>query len=344
MKQTIDVNEGIRPFLDISLVKNIVPFGNGHINDTFKVQLYSKETFLLQCMKRFVFPDIPAVLDNLLTVTNFLSQEGMKTLRLQRTRDGAYYHKTLSGNYWRLFHFELGSVCFEQTDSEQIARKFGESLAVFHQKMTKLPPHYLKKTFPQFNDLSYHLAMLQKAVENDKFQRLHTVAHEVAYSQTLQTNMLSFYEQNLPQRLVHNDAKLSNILFQKNGDALFLIDLDTVMLGYVHYDFGDMVRTVCSGVADDEKKIEQLKFQPRLYEACKIGYTSLADSFLSKEELSSLDHSVSFMTYMMAVRFLTDYLNGDIFYKTKYPTQNYDRLRCQFQLLRESIVYFDSRC
>lgn len=340
MKQLSQIHNKLNAFIDISLVEEIVPFGNGHINDTFRVKLCTGEILLLQHMGHFVFPDIPSVMNNLLTVTQYLQNEGERTLRSRKTFGQSYYYRTDSGDYWRLFDFEMNSICFEYTKSPNVAKEFGKVLASFHCKMAGLPPNALKETYPQFNDLSYHLYLLEEAVCADRFDRLKDVVDKVAYVRLLQDKMLLFYRQDFPKRLIHNDAKLNNVLFDLSGNALFMIDLDTVMLGFVHYDFGDMVRTVCSGVSDDEKNLNKVEFLPYMYEACKDGYISVSEGFISDDELLWLDKSAEIMTYMMGVKFLIDYLNGDRYYKTKYKKQNYDRLCCQFKFLQELIDYF----
>lgn len=338
-----EVRKALHYFVKEESVKEVVPFGKGHINDTYKVSLHLSETFLLQRMHRFVFEDMETVMHNLLAVTHFLGKQGEKTLRLKKTFDQKFFHCSEDGAYWRMFFFEENSIAFEQLLSISVAKECAVMLASFHKTINKMEREQLLPTFSKFNHLPYHLEKLNEAVRKDVRLRLSVVTEQVDYCSSLQEKMLSFYEQSFPKRLVHNDAKLNNMLFHKSGGSLYLIDLDTIMLGYVHYDFGDMVRTICSGVSDDEPDLGKVKFHSNLYYACKNAYLQEVASFLTEPEIQWLDKAPLLMTYMMGIRFLTDYLQGDILYKVEYEQHNYHRLCCQFHLLKEMLFYFDEK-
>ncbi len=197
-------------------------------------------------------------------------------------------------------------------------------------------PKEFVDVIPLFHDLEDRLRQLDEAIENNKAQRLECVQDLVDYSYSLRDYLLKFYQQkDIPLRITHNDTKLNNILFTEENKPLCLVDLDTVMPGFVHYDFGDVVRTMCNTAEDDETDLDKVQFNYELYQSYKKGYLSVAKSFLTEKEEQWLDVSGKLMTYIMAIRFLADYLNGDVYYKINYPEHNYDRANCQFKLLKE---------
>ncbi len=326
----------VRQFIVEANVFEAQPFGNGHINDTFKVDLDTNEAYLLQRVNHNVFKDVLGVMSNIQKVTQHLTKKGKPTLHFLKTKEGKDFLKTANGNYWRMMRFEANTKSFEITQSHHIAEATGRAIANFQIDLADLDPNDFIDVIPLFHNLKDRLQQLDKAVADNKVQRLEKVQNLVEYSRSLRKELLAFYdEKELPIRITHNDTKLNNILFTATDEPLCLVDLDTVMPGFVHYDFGDVVRTMCNTVEDDETDLDKVQFNYKLYKSYKKGYLSVARSFLTAKEEEWLDISGKLMTYIMAIRFLADFLNGDVYYKINYPMHNYDRANCQFKLLKE---------
>lgn len=311
-------------------------FGNGHINDTFRVLLKNGNAYLLQRVNHNVFRDVQGMMNNIQKVTKHIAAKGKPTLHFLQTKDGKDFFKTTEGNYWRVMRFEPNTKSYETTQSHDIAEATGRTIADFQIDLSELDPKDFVDVIPLFHDLEDRLRQLDEAVAANKAKRIASVQDLVDYSQSLRDDLLAFYrEKEIPLRITHNDTKLNNILFTEEEKPLCLVDLDTVMPGFVHYDFGDVVRTMCNTAEDDETDLSKVMFNKPLYDSYKKGYLAIAQSFLTEKELEWLDISGKLMTYIMAIRFLTDYLNGDVYYKINYPMHNYDRARCQFKLLKE---------
>lgn len=326
----------MQQFVANAEVLTVCPFGNGHINDTYKVVLKDQKAYLLQKINHNVFRDVQGMMNNIQKVTQHIAAKGKPTLHFLKTQNGKDFFKTEEGIYWRVMRFEPNTKSYETTLSHEIAEATGRAIADFQIDLSDLNPQEFVDVIPLFHNLDDRLRQLDEAVSANKAQRLHTVQDLVAYSRTLREDLLAFYkEKDIPVRITHNDTKLNNILFTEEDKPLCLVDLDTVMPGFVHYDFGDVVRTMCNTAEDDETDLNKVLFNHELYKSYKKGYLSIAASFLTPKEKQWLDVSGKLMTYIMAIRFLADYLNGDVYYKTNHPMHNYDRARCQFKLLKE---------
>ncbi len=331
-----EIQELVGEFIAEAKVIEAKAFGNGHINDTFKVVLDTDEAYLLQRVNHNVFKDVAGMMGNIQKVTEHIAQKGKPTLHFLRTKSGKYFFKTAAGNYWRMMRFEANTKSFETTQSHQIAEATGRAIADFQIDLSDLDPKDFIDVIPLFHDLKDRLKQLDEAVADNKAKRLDSVQDLVDYSRSLREELLAFYEEkNIPIRITHNDTKLNNILFTDADEPLCLVDLDTVMPGFVHYDFGDVVRTMCNTAEDDETDLDKVQFNYELYKSYKKGYLGVARSFLTPKEEEWLDISGKLMTYIMAIRFLADFLNGDVYYKINYPMHNYDRANCQFKLLKE---------
>lgn len=331
-----NIKEIVREFITNAEVVAFVPFGNGHINDTYKVSLENGEAYLLQRINHNVFRDVQGMMNNIQQVTQHIAAKGKPTLYFLQTKEGNDFFKTLDGTYWRMMRFELDTKSYETTQSHEIAEATGAAIADFQMDLFDLNPKDFIDVIPEFHSLSSRLQQLDEAVANNGAQRLATVKDLVEYAQSLREDLLAFYaEKDIPVRITHNDTKLNNILFTSDDKPYCLVDLDTVMPGFIHYDFGDVVRTMCNTANDDETDLDKVQFNYPLYQSYKKGFLSVADSFLTAKEKDWLDISGKLMTYIMAIRFLADYLNGDVYYKINYPMHNYDRARCQFKLLKE---------
>ncbi|MBM3437283.1 MAG: aminoglycoside phosphotransferase family protein [Bacteroidetes bacterium] len=316
------------------------PYGSGHINDSYKVTAL-KKNYLLQRVNDSVFKDIPGLTGNIIKVTDFLSgrlrDDRMKVLKIIPTHTGNYYFKDDEGNYWRLFDFIEGSKSYDRVENPELAFEGGKAYGWFLKMLDEFPVNRLIETIPDFHNITYRLNNFRNAVKKDGCGRVSDVMKDIAFAEDRAKEMdrirMPGAEGKIPMRVTHNDTKINNVLFGEDNHAVCIIDLDTVMPGYVHYDFGDAIRTFTNMADEDEKDICHVKMDLTLFEAFSRGFLSETKDILKPAELETLAFSARLMTYIIGMRFLTDYLEGDTYYKTKYPDHNLVRARVQFRLI-----------
>ncbi len=326
-----------------------VPYGNGHINDTFAVTMSQGGTplrYILQRINNRVFQRPDLLMENILRVTEAARRaspaEGdltRRNLTVIPARDGLPYMRDAEGDYWRVYVFVEQSCSYDEVATSaqafQAARAFGR----FQRTLADLGGARLHEVIPGFHDTPMRIAALEKALTEDLHGRAAACRAEVDFALSrkdeagLLIGMLA--DGTLPERITHNDTKINNVLFDNGtGEGICVIDLDTVMPGLVHYDFGDMVRTATSTAAEDETDLSRVVVRFDLFEALLRGYLDAAGGFLTPEEKALLPFSGKLITLEIGVRFLTDYLQGDVYFKTGRPGHNLDRCRNQFQRVR----------
>jgi len=326
----------------------VTAFGNGHINDTFLLKNKDRKSpdYLLQRINHHVFKDIPGLIDNIDRVTSYLknkvakdftSGKGQKVLHLVPSKDQKFYHKDLEGNYWRVYVFLDGSRTYDIVSTEKQAYEGGKAFGWFQAQLSGMDPMLLSETIVDFHNIRKRLSDFYATVDQDVMGRLSSVGSQVEFIKAREQSMSVIYNWGrsgvLPKRITHNDTKFNNILFDKDDKVACVIDLDTVMAGHVAYDFGDAIRTIINTAAEDERDLEKIQLNIPLFKAYAEGYIEEAYSFLTAKEIDSLFLGVMLFPYMQGVRFLTDYLQGDTYYKVAYPGHNLSRARSQFQLL-----------
>lgn len=318
----------------------------GHIHDTF---VATSETpagarrFVVQCINTHVFRDPGAVMDNLLRVTEHqrraLARAGAadaerRALRVVPTRDGRAFHVDDGGRPWRCFPFVEGTVSHERPagpgQALEAARAFGRFVAC----LADLPAPPLHLTIPGFHDLAGRRAALEASTLRDAVGRGGGVARELDATRAwLERAATLADEAGLPRRAVHNDCKLNNLLFDAvREEALCVVDLDTVMEGSVVHDFGELVRTATCLGAEDERDLAGMRVELPLHEALARGFVEGVGALLAREELEALATAGARMALENSVRFLTDYLDGDVYFRVKGPSHNLDRQRAQLRL------------
>lgn len=324
---------------------DVKPLGNGLINDTFAVTDSEGNHYVLQRINTSVFPDVDILQDNLHKITNHirhcLQQQGeadidRKVLTPVPAPDGASYVRA-EGEVWRMTRLIEGSVTHEAVNP-QMAELTGRAFAGFHTMLARPDAPVLKETIKDFHNVGFRIRQLRDAIGEDRAGRYASVremcdelldrAEEMTLAQRLEA------QGKLPKRIAHCDTKLNNILFDADGSILCVIDLDTTMPGFVLSDFGDFIRTAASSAAEDEPDTSKVKVDMDIFRAFAHGYISQA-TFLTPVERELLPFGAQMLTYMQAVRFLTDYLNGDTYYKIKYPEHNLVRTRNQIALLHD---------
>jgi len=331
-------------------IASALPFGSGHINDTYRIKNSDPDgiDYLLQRINHHIFKDVPGLMQNLLYVTGHLKQKlsevpasdlEKEVMTIVETRDGNAYFKDNDGHYWRVFHFLKNTRSYDQVTTGQQAYEGGKAFGRFQALLADMEPGLIKDTIPNFHNIESRLAKFEQAIRADKVGRLYKVFHEVEFIRRRADEMSEILRSGraglLPLRIIHNDTKFNNVLLDSNDHAQCVIDLDTVMPGYVAYDFGDSIRTIANMASEDEEKVELIDINISLFESYTKGYLNEAQHFLTKTELDSLLKGVLFLPYEQTVRFLTDYLEGDHYYKIHSPDHNLQRTRAQLALLKK---------
>jgi hypothetical protein len=323
----------------------IYPYGQGHLHDTYLIET-DGGGYILQRINHDIFKDIPGMMGNILRVTEHLRGKlaGMpghdpsrEAMQLISTREGKTWHEDDSGNFWRVYLFIPDAVVYQKIGDPNLAAEAGR-LTGFFQALLSDPRFPLAETLPRFHDIHFRLEQYREAVKKGDAGRLLSAGREMAFTESRIRVMTDYFEQLRRKALVrvtHNDTKVNNILFDKAGRALCLIDLDTVMPGYVHFDFGDALRTLACTSDEDEPDLSKVHFSTTLYQAYREGYLSTAGGFLTPEEKELLPFAPAYLTYIIGLRFLTDHLNGDVYFKVHRPGHNLDRARVQFKLVQE---------
>ena len=321
------------------------PFGSGHINDTYRVRFYSgdKSHFhILQRINRNIFKNPDALMLNIQRVTAHLSAQvanqpdrERRVLRLIPTCTGKAWHVDEVGDYWRAYYYISNARTYdtvENTDQAfQAARAFGR----FQDLLATLPSPRLHDTIPDFHNTPKRYEALLAAISSDTANRAALVGPEIKFALAHQGITNTLIEARLPERVTHNDTKFNNVMLDDaTGQGICVVDLDTVMPGLAPCDFGDMVRTTTSPTEEDEQDLSKVTMQFPMFEALVRGYLSSAGGFLSKDERKLLAFSGKLITFEIGIRFLTDHLSGDTYFKIHREGHNLDRCRTQFKLLQ----------
>ena len=330
-------------------VVQIERFGSGHINDTFRLNTASTETpsYLLQRINHHIFPNVDGLMNNIDLVTNHLKtiladkveDVNKHTLTIVPCHDGKLFCQDANGDYWRVFLLLEGTKSYDIVETTKQAYSGGLAFGQFQKQLSTLDATKLVEVLPNFHNIDFRLGNLKKAIAENKANRLDEVADIIAYieerEEKMRTVLKMVANDELPLRITHNDTKFNNVLLDHEDNVQCVIDLDTVMPGYVAYDFGDAIRTIINSAAEDEKDLDKVVLNIPLFEAYTEGYLQEAREFLTEKEIESLWYGVLLLPYMQAVRFLSDYIDGDLYYKTHYADHNLVRTRSQIKLVQE---------
>lgn len=326
-------------------IGTIVPFGNGHINDTLKVTNEAGEIIcILQRINHQIFTNVDMLQGNIDKVTKHIRKKleeraekdiDRKVLTFLPTKDGKLYYFD-GESYWRTSLFIPRSRSFEEITPE-LSFEAGKAFGDFQFMLADLPEGALGETIPNFHNMEFRLQQFHEAVEANAANRLNEVQDLVneiekrAKAMCIQEEL--YREGKLTKRTNHCDTKVNNILFDENGKVLCVIDLDTVMPGFVLSDIGDFIRTGANAGAEDDENLDRVFVNMDIFKSYTRGYMETAKAFLTPTEISLLPYGGRLLTYMQTVRFLTDYINGDTYYKIKSPKHNLIRTNAQFKLL-----------
>ena len=324
-------------------------YGNGHINETYRVCASSGRTYILQKINRNIFRDVEGLMRNIAAVTRFLAEEDpdpRHTLHLVPVREGSDYLTDAQGDAWRMYDFVTDSLCLDAPESPEDFYQSAVAFGDFQHRLERFPAETLSETIPHFHDTPDRFRQLHEAIDRDACGRCAQARREIAFALEREeeagalTRMLAAGEIKL--RVTHNDTKLNNVMLDAaTRKALCVIDLDTVMPGLAAYDFGDSIRFGASTAAEDERDLSKVEMSLQLYEIFARGYVGTCTS-LTPAERESLPLGARLMTLECGIRFLTDFLNGDTYFRTHRPGQNLDRCRTQLKLVADMEAKWDS--
>ncbi|WP_276496641.1 phosphotransferase [Pontibacter litorisediminis] len=329
-------------------IASVQPYGSGHIHDTYAVKNGddSCPDYLLQRINHNVFKNVPLLMENIDLVTQHLRQKlqhipgarpDEEVLTLVPTQSKQSYHQDQDGNYWRVYLLLDGTRSYDIVETPQQAFEGGKAFGKFMSLLADLDTNQLHESIPDFHNIENRLRLLAEAVSRNPLDRVAQVREELDFvhkrAQDMSTICQLGRKGKLPLRTTHNDTKFNNVLLDKDDKALCVIDLDTVMPGYVAYDFGDAIRTTVNKAAEDEPDLSKINADLDLFRAFTEGFLQETSAFLTEEEVNSLEPGARLLPYIMGVRFLTDYIDGDHYYKIHFPEHNLQRARAQFRLV-----------
>jgi Ser/Thr protein kinase RdoA (MazF antagonist) len=325
------------------------PYVSGHIHDTFLVNTIekNKDDYILQRLNNNIFKNIPELQHNIERVTVHLrnklksvpgSNIKRECLQLIPSRDGKSWITDKDGNYWRMYIFITNHRSYNIVDSPDKAFQGGKAIGRFQAMLSDMPGGPLFETIPWFHNIEKRIETFNLKINENPVGRVETVRKEIDQflqrSEEMKTILKLGKEGRIPLRITHNDTKFNNILLDENDKALCVIDLDTVMPGYVHYDFGDSIRTAANTASEDEKDLSKINMDINLFKAYAEGYLSETGNTLNKVEKEYLAFAPKLITYTIAIRFLTDFIDGDHYFKTHHELHNLQRARAQLKLVK----------
>lgn len=330
-------------------------YGSGHINDTYRVTFKHGGTrvrYILQRINRDIFKQPVALMENIQRVTAHLAAKvaaepdcRRRVLTLVSNRDGAPYFCDADGNYWRVYFFIEGARSYDAVENPAQAQAAAKAFGQFAKLLADLPTPRLHDTIPDFHHTPKRFAALEKAIEADAFNRAALAKPEIEFALRHQSICHVLLDAKLPERVTHNDTKLNNVLLDNaTGEGVCVLDLDTVMPGLALYDFGDLVRSATCPSPEDELDLSQVQMEFPMFTELARGYLSSAAEFLTPVEKSFLPHAGRLITFETGLRFLTDFLAGDAYFKVHRAGQNLDRCRRQFKLVESIAQQEDAMC
>ncbi|MDR0898624.1 MAG: aminoglycoside phosphotransferase family protein [Oscillospiraceae bacterium] len=320
----------------------IEPWGSGHINQTHRITTDAGRIYILQQINHHVFRDVAGLMANIEAVTGYLRGrvgDPRCVLCPIPTAEGKLYCES-NGDYWRAYDFVKDTISIDRPDTPEDFARSATAFGQFQRQLADFPAHTLKETIPGFHDTPRRYRALHEAIARDALGRAASVRAEIDFALAREGEadaMLAMQRAGrLPLRVTHNDTKLNNVLFDAiTREPVCVIDLDTVMPGLVGNDFGDSIRFGASTAAEDERDLSRVKLSLPMYDAYTKAFLAACGDALTPEEIETLPLGAKLMTLECGVRFLTDHLEGDAYFRVHREGQNLDRCRTQFKLVAE---------
>ena len=342
-----DLTAIIRQFQIAGELVSAEIYGSGHINDTYRVSFNHGGTrvrYILQRINCDIFKQPVALMENIQRVTAHLAAKvaaepdcHRRVLTLVPSCDGAPFFCDANGHYWRVYFFVEGARSYDAVENPAQAEAAAKAFGQFAKLLADLPSPRLHDTIPDFHHTPKRFAALEKAIAKDAFKRAKLAKPEIEFALRHQAICHVLLDANLPERVTHNDTKLNNVLLDDaTGEGICVLDLDTVMPGLALYDFGDLVRSATCSAPEDELDLSQVRMEFPMFAALARGYLSSVADFLTPAEKKFLPFAGKLIAFETGLRFLTDFLAGDTYFKVQRVGQNLDRCRRQFKLV-ESI-------
>lgn len=341
MNNALCVEPAIRHFRITGSPVSCAEFGSGHINLTYKVNCDDGSAYILQRINQYVFTDPKAVMENVGAVTEYLRtrvSNPSEILHFVPSDTGTYYYVDEAGEYWRCYEFADG-LCLDLPESDKDFYESAIAFGRFQEMLRDFPAETLHETIPLFHNTANRYRLFRKALQEDRVGRAASVQPEIDFLLQRQEEGATICRLldagEIPLRVTHNDTKLNNVLLDcKTRKALCVLDLDTVMPGSSLYDYGDSIRFGAATAPEDEKDLSKMGINLHLFRVYTAGYLAACKSLTPKER-ELLPLGAKTLTLELAVRFLTDYLDGDRYFKTAYPEHNLVRARAQMKLVAD---------
>lgn len=347
-----------RQFSFAGVFDSVIPYGDGHINDTYKVTYLDEEqetvNYILQRVNHDVFKDTEGLMNNIENITSYLSDiiteeellDGYEVLTLIPTIAGRSFYQDELGNYWRAYIFVEEAVGHTFAEEPSLLYEAGKAFGQFQKMLRDYPVASLTETIKDFHNTKARYETFLEILKEDPEGRRSTCEEAISFimdRQGLVGVLVEALESGaIPYRVTHNDTKINNVLIdEKTGFGRCVIDLDTVMPGSALYDYGDAIRSCGSTVAEDAENLDDLKLDYERYEAYTSGFLAVIGDYLNETEIQMLPEAAILMTFECGMRFLTDYLNGDKYFKTHKDRHNLIRAKNQFKFVEEMEKHFD---
>lgn len=319
------------------------PYGHGHINETYAVACDSGRMYILQKINRTVFQHPAELMENVAAVTEFLSrqtEDPRGCLRLVPTKDGRRFWIDSRSDYWRAFPFITDSLCLQAAESEEDFRQSGVAFGSFQKQLSAFPAATLHEAIPNFHNTVDRYAKFHAVLDADPLDRAKDCQPEIQFYLDREKEAGCIVDKlasgELPLRVTHNDTKLNNVMLDyETRQALCIIDLDTIMPGSALYDYGDSIRFGAATAAEDEQDLDKMSLSLQLFRTYTDGFLSACGDSLTEKEIEMLPTGAKMMTLECGLRFLTDHLNGDTYFRISRENHNLDRARTQMRLVAD---------
>ena len=343
-----NIREVVMHFRPEDKIMSVQPHGSGHINHTFLVETDGKQRYVLQKINTDIFRDTDQLMENIVNVTSYLQRKikqeggdpGRETMTVVSTTAGTYYHTDAKGDDWRVYLYIEDLISLDSAENADVFYESGLAFGRFQAQLSDYPADTLYETIPDFHNTPKRYADFENAVSEDICGRVKSAAREIAFIRghreeiSVLTDMQKRGE--LPLRITHNDTKLNNVLLDaKTHKAVCVVDLDTIMPGLCAYDFGDAIRFGANTAAEDEPDKDKVSLSLELYAAYARGFLEGCGDRLTPREVEMLPMGAKVITLEQGMRFLTDYLRGDTYYRVVRAGQNLDRCRTQLALVAD---------